>query len=52
MGVEAILTSVLSMMNDPNCDSPANVDAAVFILIGLLIFRYNFEIIKKDTIKK
>jgi ubiquitin-conjugating enzyme E2 G1 len=29
LGVEAILVSVLSMMVDPNLDSPANIDAAV-----------------------
>ena len=29
LGVEHILLSVISMLNDPNCDSPANVDAAV-----------------------
>ncbi|CAG9320188.1 unnamed protein product [Blepharisma stoltei] len=29
LGVEAILVSVISMLNDPNLDSPANIDAAV-----------------------
>lgn len=29
LGVEAILHSVISMLNDPNIESPANVDAAV-----------------------
>jgi len=29
LGVEQILISVVSMLNDPNCDSPANIDAAV-----------------------
>ena len=29
LGVEAVLISVVSMMNDPNIDSPANVDASV-----------------------
>ena len=29
LGVEAILVSVISMLNDPNLSSPANVDAAV-----------------------
>ena len=29
LGVEAILVSVISMMNSPNIDSPANVDASV-----------------------
>ncbi|CAK4075650.1 unnamed protein product [Aphanomyces euteiches] len=29
LGVEAILVSVISMLSDPNDDSPANIDAAV-----------------------
>ncbi|OMJ75467.1 hypothetical protein SteCoe_25389 [Stentor coeruleus] len=29
LGVEAILLSVTSMLNDPNLDSPANIDAAI-----------------------
>jgi ubiquitin-conjugating enzyme E2 G1 len=29
LGVEAILISVISMLNDPNTESPANIDAAV-----------------------
>ena len=41
LGVEQILLSVISMLNDPNCDSPANVDAAV-------MFRNN----RKDYEKK
>lgn len=29
LGVEAILVSVLSMLNDPNIESPANLDAGI-----------------------
>ena len=29
LGVEAILLSVISMLNDPNIASPANIDASV-----------------------
>ena len=29
LGVEQILVSVVSMLNEPNCDSPANIDASV-----------------------
>ena len=29
LGAEQILISVIYMINDPNCDSPANIDAAV-----------------------
>ncbi len=31
LGAEQILISVISMLNDPNCDSPANIDAAVML---------------------
>ena len=29
LGVEAILMSVISMLNDPNTESPANLDASL-----------------------
>ena len=29
LGVPQILVSVVSMLNEPNCDSPANIDASV-----------------------
>jgi len=29
LGIEEILLSVISMINEPNINSPANVDAAV-----------------------
>jgi ubiquitin-conjugating enzyme E2 G1 len=29
LGVESVILSVISMLNDPNIDSPANIDAAV-----------------------
>ena len=29
LGVEAILMSVISMLNDPNLESPANLDASI-----------------------
>ena len=32
--VETIMISVISMLADPNGDSPANVDAAVSVLVG------------------
>ena len=31
LGAEEILLSVISILNDPNCDSPANIDAAVML---------------------
>jgi ubiquitin-conjugating enzyme E2 G1 len=29
LGVEGIIVSVISMLNDPNINSPANIDAAI-----------------------
>jgi ubiquitin-conjugating enzyme E2 G1 len=29
LGVESVLISVISMLNDPNRDSPANMEASV-----------------------
>ena len=29
LGVESVLMSVISMLNDPNIESPANLDASV-----------------------
>lgn len=29
LGVESILISVISMLNDPNIESPANLDASI-----------------------
>ena len=31
LGAEQILISVISMLNDPNCNSPANIDASVML---------------------
>ena len=42
LGVEQILISVISMLNDPNCDSPANIDAGV-------MYRNNPEQYKKKV---
>ncbi len=36
--VETILLSVISMLADPNSESPANVDAAVSLFCGWYIF--------------
>ena len=36
LGIEEILLSVISLINEPNIDSPADVDAAVHI-ISILI---------------
>jgi ubiquitin-conjugating enzyme E2 G1 len=44
LGVESIILSVISMLNDPNIMSPANIDASVE-------FRDNFEVYKKKVRK-
>ena len=43
-GVESIILSVISMLNDPNIDSPANLDAAIE-------FRDNIEAYNKKVRK-
>lgn len=46
--VETIMISVISMLADPNGDSPANVDAAVSELFRKKCFK-NALIIKRST---
>jgi len=29
LGIEAVILSVISMLNDPNIESPANLDASI-----------------------
>ena len=44
--VETILISVISMLADPNDESPANVDAAVRVYF-MCLFVYNIFVTKK-----
>eukprot|EP00347_Sterkiella_histriomuscorum_P010761 403375019 len=44
LGVESIVLSVISMLNDPNISSPANIDAAVE-------YRDNYDSYKKKVRK-
>lgn len=44
LGVESIILSVISMLNDPNISSPANIDAAVE-------YRDNYDSYKKKVRK-
>jgi ubiquitin-conjugating enzyme E2 G1 len=46
--VESIVISVISMLADPNDESPANIEAAVF----LLLTRYNGESKTRSLIKR
>lgn len=46
LGVEAIIISVISMLSDPNDQSPANLDAAVRCLsyaLMLDLYMYNIK---------
>lgn len=60
LGVESILVSVISMLSDPNDESPANIDAAVrhsgtlYTISSITIFcvhagRLNGGMIKKRS---
>ena len=42
LGIEAVILSVISMLNDPNIDSPANMEA-------MLEFRDNLQEYKKKV---
>ena len=47
--VETIVMSVIAMLSDPNCDSPANVDAAVssvFLLANICVRMFFTERIR------
>jgi ubiquitin-protein ligase len=50
LGVESIIVSVISMLSDPNDDSPANLDAAVSyhttsISLTIILYCYVLPII-------
>ena len=42
LGIEQIMVSVISMLNEPNADSPANIDAGVQ-------FRNDYQAYKKKV---
>ena len=46
--VETILLSVISMLADPNFESPANVDAAVSLL-NFIIYK-NFQKMQRENL--
>ena len=49
LGVEAVLVSVLSMLSDPNLDSPANVDASVELKNNPKLFKQRVRKLVRDT---
>ena len=48
MGVESIIISVISMLSDPNDESPANIDAAVMWRNDKLAFKKRV----RDVVRK
>ena len=51
LGVQEIILSVISMLNHPNTDSPANVDASVDKVLTQIEYRNNQEAYKKRVRK-
>ena len=49
LGVEAVLVSVLSMLSDPNLDSPANVDASVELKNNPKTFKQRIRKLVRET---
>ena len=50
--VETILVSVISMLADPNDESPANVDAAVSTTLYSERYRYSDQIGRQEVLSK
>jgi ubiquitin-conjugating enzyme E2 G1 len=49
LGVEAVLVSVLSMLSDPNFESPANVDASVELKRDPKLFKQRVRKLVRET---
>jgi ubiquitin-conjugating enzyme E2 G1 len=49
LGVEAVLVSVLSMLSDPNFDSPANVDASIELKNNPKAFKQRIRKLVRET---
>ena len=49
LGVEAVLVSVLSMLSDPNFESPANIDASVELKNDPKKFKQRVRKIVRET---
>jgi ubiquitin-conjugating enzyme E2 G1 len=50
LGVEAVLVSVMSMLSEPNLESPANVDAAVEMKKDPKSYRAKIRKIVRDSL--
>jgi ubiquitin-conjugating enzyme E2 G1 len=49
LGVEAILVSVLSMLSDPNFESPANIDASVELKNNAKAYRQRIRKLVRES---
>jgi ubiquitin-conjugating enzyme E2 G1 len=50
LGVEAVLVSILSMLSDPNFDSPANIDASVELRNDPKTYRTRVRKLVRDSL--
>ena len=48
--MEAILLSVISMLNDPNIDSPANIDASVEFRDNLVEYKRKVRRLTQESL--
>lgn len=51
LGVQEILISVISMLNDPNTDSPANVDASIEYRTNIEQYRKKVRLMVRDSLE-
>lgn len=51
LGIEGILVSVVSMLNDPNLDSPANIDAAVCMKKDFEAYKKRIRKLVRDSLE-
>ena len=50
LGVEAVLVSVMSMLNDPNIESPANIDASIEFRDNLKDYQRKVRRLAQDSV--
>lgn len=50
LGVEAVLVSILSMLSDPNFDSPANIDASIELRNEPKVYRTRVRKLVRDSL--
>lgn len=50
--IEKILISIVSMLAEPNIESPANVDAAVCIIILVIVKKRNLLLFNLENVQR